>query len=122
MEAVFPDLKEPQQLEAPMCNGCEIDWTASDGVRWETLEKDVAHVKLTIAKNRVTVKFPQNMPVSDQARYMAFCHKIAEAVGPVEYTLRGAFKDNYVFMHTGRRSANSRYFCGGVEGTPPERG
>ncbi len=86
---------------------------------WEVVARDVSHVKLTVAKDRVTIKFPLGMSPADQTRYSDYCRKIVEALGPVDHTLRGSFKGNYVFMHTGRRGANSRYFCEGIEGTPP---
>lgn len=80
----------------------------------EIVVKDVSHVKLTIAKDRVTVKLPTSLSAEDQERYTLLCRKIVEAVGPVEHTLRGSFEDERVIMREGQHGA-CRFFHGGVE-------
>jgi hypothetical protein len=67
----------------------------------EIVVKDVSHVKLTIAKDRVTVKLPTSLSVEDQERYTVLCRKIADAIEPVKRTLRGSFKDAQVIMREG---------------------
>lgn len=99
----------------------ELSWTATDGTHWETVSKDVTRVHLTIAKDRVTVKFPLNMPASEEEKYMAFCRQVVQAVGTVEHTLRGNFTDGYIALHEGRRGRPCRFFRDGVELLDPDR-
>jgi hypothetical protein len=80
----------------------------------EIIVKDVSHVKLTIAKDRVTVKLPTRLSAEDQERYATLCRKIVEAVGPVERTLRGSFKDGNVAIREEQHGA-CRFFRDGVE-------
>jgi len=80
----------------------------------EIVVKDVSHVKLTIAKDRATVKLPTSLSAEDQERYTLLCRKITEAVGPVERTLRGSFKDGNVAIREGQHGA-CRFFRNGVE-------
>jgi hypothetical protein len=99
----------------------ELSWTATDGTHWETVSKDVVRVHLTVAKDRVTVKFPLNMSAETERRYMTFCRQIVQVLGPVEYTLRGNFTDGYVALHDGRRGQLCRLFRDGVELFGPDR-
>ncbi len=57
----------------------------------EIIYKDIAAPRLTIAKDRSTLKIPTASKVSNEEGLINFANKIIEEVGAVEYTIRGVF-------------------------------
>ena len=49
------------------------------------------HPKLTIAKDRIALKFHQTLSPEKRAPYLQYAKQIARQVGNPEYTLRGKF-------------------------------
>ncbi len=60
----------------------------------EIIEKDIVQPKLTIAIDRVTLKFPSNLDNKKKVRLANFTEKIIKEVGAVTATLRGQFSEN----------------------------
>lgn len=60
-------------------------------MRWEVVTKDVTRVKLTVAKDRVTVKFPPTVPSDEQEKFLAMFRRMIERFSPVEHTIRYSF-------------------------------
>ena len=62
------------------------------------IREKLARAKLTIARDRVSLKFPQNMPVEERTKIEEFTKKIVENVGEVEFTLRGRFTPDGILL------------------------
>lgn len=58
------------------------------------IKKDIKIPKLTIAKNRISLKFPVNMSPAERAKIECFTDNIVENVGDVKFTLRGRFGEH----------------------------
>lgn len=54
--------------------------------------KEITFPKLTIAKDRVELKFPVGFPAEVQNRVFTLANRIVEEVGVVSNTLRGKFE------------------------------
>ncbi len=61
--------------------------------RFEIIVKPLDTPKLTIAKDRTTLKLPSMMSEAEQQLHTAFAKYIDARVGDIEYTLRGRFFD-----------------------------
>lgn len=59
--------------------------------KFEVVVKEVSHIKLTVAKDRVTLKFPLSLSTEDQEKYLTIAKKIDARIPDVEFTLRGRF-------------------------------
>jgi len=81
---------------------------------WEVKYTDTKATKLTIAVNRVTIKFNKETPVNYQRRIVDFVDKITKQVGKVENTLRGEFAlhqpsgEYYINLHIQSGSKKNR--------------
>ena len=58
------------------------------------IRDDLKMAKLTIAKDRISLKFPKNMSLEERAKIEVFTDNIVETIGQVEFTLRGRFDEN----------------------------
>lgn len=66
--------------------------------RFEVIEKEV-NPKITVAKDRVTLKFPATLDQKTKDHLIAFAHFIDRAITDQEQTLRGGFqKDGSVAL------------------------
>lgn len=59
--------------------------------KFEVLDKDVTSVKLTVAKERTTLKVPLFVSPEDKSKLIDFAKYIESNLGDIEFTLRGRF-------------------------------
>lgn len=73
----------------------------------EIIERDRKGVKLTIAKDRVTIKFPIGFENKEETTQKLL--DIANGVTNTQYTLRGCIKDNFISLKTSSNVFFKRY-------------
>lgn len=68
--------------------------------KFETIIKDITRAKLTVAKDRTTLKFPETMPEAERQKIEILALKIHEENPSVEFTLRGVFSEVGIKLST----------------------
>jgi len=61
--------------------------------KFELIVKDVTHPKLTVAKDRTTLKLPPSLSAIEQQKIEALAKKIHDDCSTIKLTLRGRFFD-----------------------------
>ncbi len=64
----------------------------------ELVLKDITRPRLTIARNRVTAKFPNTLYPTRIMDIFVFFNEITKEVGTPKYTLRGALHNNKLVL------------------------
>lgn len=59
--------------------------------KFEVIMKEIETAKLTVAKDRITLKLPILMNAQEKSEIEALTHKIDSEVPEVHFTLRGRF-------------------------------
>ncbi|BBA65252.1 predicted ORF [Xanthomonas phage XacN1] len=67
--------------------------------KFEVITKPTNTVKLTIAKDRVTVKLPESITLVNAERIVKFFKKVADKNPSPEFTLRGNGTPENVMRH-----------------------
>ena len=57
-------------------------------------EKDSKSFKLTVAKDRVSIKVPKSAEQTERDKIVKFLTSVAHNIGETEFTLRGTFRYN----------------------------
>jgi hypothetical protein len=76
---------------------------------FEVIEKGIKYVHLTIARNRITLKYPTGTGKRSSRRYKRYARAIATTLGEIRYTMRGRFDDNGIRMGDQARSRSVKY-------------
>ena len=71
--------------------------------------KETKKVKLTVAKDRVSVKFPSHFTESEKLPYIKAVDKIIESVGTPEKTMRGAFRNGSILLSTDKNTFHLKF-------------
>lgn len=81
--------------------------------RLEIIEKDITRPKLTVAKDRVTIKFPLGTSPEVKCRVLECSDRIVKDLvenNLGEYTLRGSFEEDFqIRLANGHSSLYIRY-------------
>jgi hypothetical protein len=78
--------------------------------RFEIIVKSVTQAKLTIAKDRTTLKLPEFMHQTERQACTALAKYADSQVPEVEFTLRGRFWDNQIHLTPETSGKGQSYF------------
>lgn len=75
--------------------------------RLELIDKGNSQTLLTVAADRITIKFKEGMAADEKQRAQTFLSKVAEALGDESSTLRGTLQTEtfWIRMKGGHHSA-----------------
>jgi hypothetical protein len=71
------------------------------------VRKDITHSKLTIAKDRIELKFPLNIEKPQEDAIISLANQVVNEMGVVTQTIRGEF-----FFNNRNRKWNIKMFKG----------
>jgi hypothetical protein len=72
--------------------------------RFEVIGKELETAKLTIAKDRTTLKLPLSMPDGERMAIEALARKIDAELPDVKFTLRGRFWNRQILLEDASNS------------------
>lgn len=68
--------------------------------KFELVVKPLSHARITVAKDRTTLKLPDTMSAKERDELISFAYYVNEQIPEVQNTVRGRFHKNHVTLTT----------------------